>query len=430
MSVACSNNASSNHGPAESAGAGGTTADAAVVADATTPTDAGSSFICGSPGADWRRCAANPIVLGWQSTAFSPGKYVWTRADPTLLYDSDASLWKAWWSSAVAASCLDMVDEANREIDTMYAESTDGLHWTVQDQPALRSHSGPGAWDDTTVETPSVAIVPNAPPDKRFVLLYAGGNSALMTVAGQIGWQIGLAFSSDGKSFTRLPAKQSPYAAATTPFATIDGLVLLARDVFPGFPGVVSGIVADPSVLWDGAEWHLWFSSLGVDAGGGPVLNGSRIAYGISHATSSDLIHWTPQADNPVIMGGGQPTVVRDDASGRLDMWYGADTDQDKVGIPSALFPTRGFFHAQSSDGLAWSTQASRDFDWDPTLGYESLGLINGAAVVRTGAELRLYYGAWGTANVPSGSCAFVNGDAGVVPVPGVFTLNVATKVP
>jgi hypothetical protein len=390
---------------------------------------------CGEPGGAWQRCAGNPVVRGWRDGP-GPGQHLWTMADPTVLYDQEEGRWKAWWSSVVAESCADVGVLDRRAIEIFYAESEDGLAWALQAEPALASKRDPDNWDDTTSETPAVLKVPDAPPDRRYVLVYGGGNDRQLMVDGNTGWQLGIAFSADGRHFTRLPAADSPYAGQPTPFTKIDGLLLLGQDLFTGFDGtapVAGGAAADPELVRVGDTYHLWAGALGVDAAGAPVVNASytRLAYGIVHATSTDLLHWTvTPGENPVLMGAGQATVVRDEAAGQLHLWYSLDQGSDLEGIPSALFPTRGFFHATSAevDGAAWATDPVREFTWDPGLATEALGLINGPEVVRSGDEYRLYFGAWGTAGVPAGSCAYVWQGGALTAVDGVFGLGLATR--
>lgn len=381
--------------------------------DASNPIDASSdargdatvSTLCGvSPGAAWSRCSVNPLVEGTRP-AVEAGRTEWTQADPTVLFDPSDQLWKAWWSTVTYTDCSQVLSE--REIHIKYADSTDGLSWRIQAEPVLRSHRTATDWDFSTVETPAVIRLPDAPPERRFAMIYAGGNDATLRVLGQTGWQLGVAFSSDGKHFTRISAAESPYAGRTTPFANIEGLALLASDAFPDVAGVDRGIVADPEVVAYGGAYHVYFSSVAVDAGGAYVPD----TYGISHATSTDLIHWTAAPNNPIssLYGGGQPAILVEGS--QLTMYFGQDSDADRATIPSAVFSTLGFWRATSSDGTTWTraNPAARDFTWRSTDPAESLGLLNGAAIARGPDDfVRLYYAAWGTQRLPPDSCVFV----------------------
>ena len=55
------------------------------------------------------------------------------------------------------------------------------------------------------------------------------------------------------------------------------------------------------------------------------------LGYGISHATSTDGIHFTPQPNNPQLSGAAQPSVVKDPTSGVWELFYVSDTDQEKA---------------------------------------------------------------------------------------------------
>jgi hypothetical protein len=405
-------------------GAGGSSLDDARNPD--TPEDASDiATHCGvTAGATLQRCEVNPLVVGTRPAV--DGRLEWTQADPTVLYDADAKLWKAWWSTVVYAQC-DQIP-IDREIHIKYAESDDGIEWRIQPEPALRSHRDPGDWDYSTAETPTVMQVPGASPERRFALVYAGGNDVALKILGQTGWQLGVAFSPDGKQFTRISSTESPYSGKPTPFARIEGLALLASDVFPGVANVDRGIVADPELLYRGGLYHLYFSSVAVDTNGAYIPD----TFGISHATSSDLVHWTAQPGNPLIIGGGQPAILEE--SGGLTMYFGQDTDADKATVPNALFPTLGFWRATSSDGVSWTrASGTRDLAWLATDTREDIGLLPGAAVVRdTDGLVRLFYSAFGTRTPPAGACAYVY-DRSVMPpqietVPGAHHLLLAIR--
>jgi len=401
--------------------------DAGGGPDAGSPTDAGP---CGPLTDTLQRCAVDPLVHGWYAL---PGiGQGWTAADPKVLFDASAGLWKAWWSTVETNVCDLTLETTDNEIDIMYAESPDGLTWTMQLTPAFRSHYASGAWDYSTVETPTVIQVPDAGASQRFALLYAGANNqktdagfALPRVAGNPPWQLGLAYSADGKSFTRLPAAQSPYFGRPTPFGSLDGLVLYVADALPAFPQAVYGGLADPDIIQVGSTYHLFFSSAGTDALGHVIVDGGAIAYGIGHATSTDLIHWTADPGNPLLVGGGQPSVVLADGGTSLQMYFSRDSASDLVGIPSGVFQTRGFYRATSTDASQWQVDATREWVWDGTSLPEDLGLLRGASAVVHAGELRLYYGAWTDQNVPPGSCLILaSGAVG----PGVQVLNLARK--
>jgi hypothetical protein len=393
------------------------------------PSDGARPFVCGPPQTSFARCAQNPLLRAWTATG---QEHEWTRADPSVLFDEADQKYKMWFSTLVVDACDSVTDDMKTRVRIKYAESVDGLRWEVQSEPALDVGPDPADWDHHTVETPSVIEVAGAPPERRFALLYSGANGSLPKIEGGVDtWQIGAAFSPDGRHFTRDAASASPYfGKAGTPFADSHkaGLVLYVSTAFPDAPEVVYGSVADPEVVFDGTKFHLWFSSAGAapaDGGAYRVVSRSGVPlYGISHATSDDLTHWVAEAGNPRIVGGGQPAVVRESAGFR--MLYSRDDASDLVGIPSATFPTRGFFEATSADGLDWKSSASRVFAWQPREPLEDLGLMNGPALLAREGELLLFYSSWTSKDVPAGSCILTN--RGRSTAPGVAVLNLATR--
>lgn len=390
--------------------------------------DAGT-FVCGPPQTSLARCAQNPLLRGW--TVAGP-EHEWTRADPSVLFDEADQKYKMWFSTLVVDACANVTDGTKTRVLIKYAESADGLRWDVQSEPALDVGPDPADWDHHTVETPSVIKVESAPPERRFALLYSGANDSLPKIEDGVGtWQIGAAFSPDGRHFTRDAASASPYFGKTgTPFADARkaGLVLYVSTAFPDAPEVVYGSVADPEVAFEGTKFHLWFSSAGeapADGGAYRLVRRNGVPlYGISHATSDDLTHWVAEAGNPRIVGGGQPSVLREGAGFR--MLYSKDDPSDLAGIPSATFPTRGFWEATSTNGLDWKSSGARVFEWDETEPLEDLGLMNGPALLARGGELLLFYASWTSRDVPAGSCILTDG--GRSNAPGVAVLNLATR--
>lgn len=397
---------SSDTTPSSGASTAGTTED--VTTGGCDPTPA--------PAPPFPRFADGQLLLqGWEP--LPNDQHAWTHADPDLLYDADEGLWKMWFSSVRATTCDEGL--ADDPIAIYYAESADGLAWTVAPEPALDVGAA-DAWDRDLVETPSVLQLPCAPAERRFALVYAGGRRDGDLIFGQPAWQLGLAFSADGRSFTRLPAADSPYADAGQPH-DVAGMVLRAEDCYPTLPGVEKGVAADPDLVLRDGVVHLFFGGIGMAAD----LVTPLTPIAISHATSTDLITWTP-SNNPVHVfeGGtaGQPTAYVDD-QGLFHLWFSQDTQAELEMIPSLVFPTAGFFAATSSDGEVFTVSPTRVFSWDPQRPGEDLGLLAGPAVVRAGAADVLLYGSFSTLDPPPGSCA-LHRTMGVIP--GVHRLNLA----
>ena len=59
-----------------------------------------------------------------------------------------------------------------------HASSPDLAAWTVDDAPALQASADAMAWDHVNTETPTVVYVPDAPADRRYLMLYSGAAGA------------------------------------------------------------------------------------------------------------------------------------------------------------------------------------------------------------------------------------------------------------
>lgn len=364
--------------------------------------DATSPDPCGTFGEDFTRCEANPLYTA--GNAQSDGRLELFIADPSVMYDEDEQLWKAWWQSPLESDYL----APNPKTAVLYAESADGLSWTVQDTPAMTAGADPGDWDFDRMETPSVVKVPSNPPERRYVMYYTGGNfeAVASPFPGYPWYQIGVAFSADGRSFERLPASESPYAGSPTPFEKIDGLVWYGSDAFPNMANLHDGLVADPEVVIVDGVWHLFASSFAVDQDYSPI------AFGISHATSNDGIHWVSGPDNPV-MGGQQPSVIWDGS--RFEVFYNGESDAEKAKLPSAFNVIGHISHGYSTDGTAGETFITSDpshvFSWDESFSYERYAWLTGADVVLREDGYWLFYTGFSDLNPPENFLIGANSD-------------------
>jgi hypothetical protein len=389
-------------------------ADSSADASIDAPTDAAVDGApeaavdpCGPPTTSWSRCSANPLAKAGAQQ--SDGRYELSIGDPDVQFDTSDNLWRAWWSTALDISYTG----PNSQLGIKYAQSTDGFAWTVQPTLTIESNLGTTDWDTLKLETPSVLILPNNPPDQRYLLFYSGAGITKTISGTSIPWyQIGLAYSSDGTSFARLPAAQSPYATASTPYGNVAGLVLLGRDAFPGMTGVADGSVADPEIVYDGTTLHLFFSSLAVDATDAPL------AFGIGHATSTDGIHWTSQSNNPItaLNGGKGPSVVSS-ASGGWEIFFQRDTAAGLAMVPSTFNGQLGIWRATSPDLTTFTVDdTARDLTWDGSLLPEEYGWIavgdmasvqsgaSGATTPLANGEHRYYYPAFSGLSPPAPS--------------------------
>jgi hypothetical protein len=395
------------------------------------------AFPCGvAIDSSWHRCAGNPLYRAGRPTP--DGKLELSIGDPDVMFDADERKWKAWWSTGVAARFSDP-----NKLGIMYAESPDGVSWTVQATPALAGATDSAAWDFSKTETPSVVKVPANPPDRRYVMFYAGGNDVDYPAAGATNftwYQIGVAFSADGKTFTRMPASESPYAnTPTTGFRKIDGLVLLGRDVFGTLAELGNGLVADPEVIFDGIGYQLFFSSLASKADRSQFLD-----FGISRARINSMN--TPRLSfespnlNPVLRGGSQPSIIHTETSYELYAVY--DSPDDSALMPSTFNAYYGIWKHTSSDLNSWSAKASsHDFSMANAPAQERYGMIKAGDMTYADGIHRYYYPTFRSDNVPADFyCPVRKGSVMPIPagsitafpdvdlVPSVISLEVAAR--
>ena len=367
--------------------------------------------------AGWARQAGNPLIapkLTATTQDFGP-------ADPTVLFDAEDNTWKAWFSSTLKDR-----SSGSEMMVIKYSESPDGVAWS-EPRVAFQVSGDSTAWDYTNTETPTVIKNPDstAPSGQKFMMWYAGANKTLAASQSRPAtfpyYQIGLAFSADGRSF----ARYSP-GLNNKP-----GLVLEANaDLFgTGLPDIFGdGLVADPEVIYRNKLYHMWFSSYAETAARTPL------AFGIAYATSSDGITWSASQANPLstlaksgeVAAGQQPSVLFNPAANRYEMWFSNDTDAEKKTIPCSFNTVNGFWRALSSDGVTWTPDYSkRDLTYDPQYAYESLGFLTGVNVVLDNGIYRAYYSAWGTEQIPDDRVYLCPDQQGGL-IPAVLTLNYA----
>ncbi len=388
--------------------------DDATVAPDATPITPDAPLTCqpqSAIGTFYRREPKPRFIAG---RMFTDGKLDTAIADPDLRWDG--SLWHLYYQSPHG----DTFDPPGPMI-IRHATSADLATWTFDEAPAFSAASDAGAWDATHAETPTVIYNPDAPADRRYLLLYSGASG---TFPGYMfpAYSIGAAFSSDGITFTRVPAAESPHGQ--------DGLVLTGADVYPAEGGA---IVADPEVALLDGTYHLWFSSFACTGTDCTTV----AAYGVGHATSTDGVHWSPEAapitsllraSGDRTSGGAQPSVIYDDLHCRWEMWLTSDGPGETDGQPVRFNNMAGVWHATSTNGTSWSInyQQTRDLVWDETSAGEHLGLLTGAEVAAKNNGRYLVYVGFDDENVPADSYLPDNSTAGFSP--GVMTLNLATR--
>jgi hypothetical protein len=381
----------------------------------------GGGDSAGTLPAGWLRQSENPIIVPTKVAATLDFGF----ADPSVMFDATDNKWKVWFSSTIQVSNI-------KTITLRYAESSDGVLWSSP-ITVFQVASDPAAWDYTHVETPAVIKNPDpAATDKKFMLWYAGANTTLNAglnrTLNQPYYQIGLAYSADGKSFTR-------YSPGLT---NKPGLVLVANaGIFGSLPPgsiFTDGTVADPAVLYKDNTFHMWFSSW---ATGTIDTNPSDLAFGVSHLTSTDGITWNNTHPNPLnslfkageVAGGRDPSVLFNPTTQQFDMWFSNDTKLVEDSIPCHFNTVKGFWHATSSDAVNWIPQYSQyDLEYNPIYRYEQYGFLRGIDVILVGGRFRAFYSAFGSEANPDTSiyqCPALNGTL----FPAVLTLNRATYI-
>ena len=396
---------------------GATPTDAALIDQAMVDTPGMECVNQGAIG-QFNRRAGNPRVL--PGTSFLDGKLDIHIADPDVRWDAAASRWEAYWAAGHGTSytASDVVPVIRR------ATSPDRMTWTIDDAPVFAAPADPTAWDHINTETPTVVYNPNAPADRRYLLMYSGANG-MFPGYGFADYAIGAAFSADGKTFTRVPANESPHGQA--------GLVLQASQIHPAGS---DGIVADPELVLVGNTYHLFFSSFTCHGASCATID----TYGVAHATSTDGVNWTIEAapirsllrTSALTSGGAQPSVIYDAVHCRWEMWLKSDADADVAGQPVAFNNMAGVYKAESMDGLTWSVNYlfNRDFAWMQVEPGEGLGLLTGVDVAMNGNGRLMLYVGFDDQNVPNGFALPLRSPPAAPnsTTPGVFTLNVATR--
>jgi len=145
------------------------------------------------------------------------------------------------------------------------------------------------------------------------------------------------------------------------------------------------GSRGDPSVLFDGTVYHMWFAGCDV----------SISSCGFGHATSIDGVEWTMDSNNPVLSSFGEPgdwdetiwnhpAVVYDGS--QFHMWYGG---QDADGT------VRGGY-ATSPDGSTWTKYVGNPvLEVGPPGSWDARQTMPGAAII-DGETFKLWYSGWG----------------------------------
>jgi Tol biopolymer transport system component len=215
-------------------------------------------YATSTDGINWTKHSGNPVIS--PSEAWEGSQLVLPEV---IKHDG---IYKMWYQNVGTP----------RHIG--YATSSDGISWTKHSGNPVINAGASGEWDDDQIG-PGTVIVDNG----VYKMWYSGFDGS------QLG--IGYATSTDGINWTKNSGN-------------------------PLFSTLVSWL---PSVLKQGASYHMWYSY--TPSGG----NDS-----IGYATSNDGLQWTDWTGNPVLAKGSSgswdatgiqaPTVILDGST--FKMWY------------------------------------------------------------------------------------------------------------
>ena len=281
----------------------------------------------------WQKYAGNPVLRGSITYGIS-GDFDETEALRPFMLEEKAGF-RMWYVGV----------RGSMSVGESY--SPDGVHWYVlRGNPEL-SPGPPGSFDAAGIM--NVSVLRDATGYKMYYYSRANGAN-----------RIGMAYSSDGYSWTKNPG--NPVLDVGTAGSWDD-----------------AGVWA-PNVMFEYNTYKMWYS--GYD---GTYLS-------IGYAYSGDGVHWVKYGNNPVVRHGppgsfdshsaGEASVVN--SQGRYHMVYTSyDGSRNKIG------------YAVSSDGARWTK-----FSGNPVLvpgpaSWDGTGVGASAIIFRDNQFIMLYSG-WG----------------------------------
>lgn len=243
--------------------------------------------------------------------------------------------------------------------------------WLTQSQAWKRDSDGPvvslgegGSFDDTHIFAPAVAL-----EDGRYQLWYCGSTGR---VADRV-FHLGLATSSDGRSFTRHEANPV--------YSFGDGKHSILTPTLLRNP--------DGSTLRENGKLRMWFSSTWFSGGSG--------LHTLHETTGTDGVSWSkPSA--ALLEGIYAPTVMKEGR--RYHVWY-----TDVSGDPWIIR------HASSWDGSRWEVTAQPCLVIDQA--WEKSRLFY-PAVVKIDGVFCMWYGSYWGARASTTALGFAASTDGV----------------
>ena len=365
------------------------------------------------------RRPGNPRIAAGRT--FFDAKLDTSISDPDVRFDATAGRYELYYGAEHATTFSDV--DKPRVI--RHASSVDRVTWTIDDAPVFAASPDLAAWDHVRVDAPTVAFNPDAPAERRYLLLYAGASRTFPHPGYSFpDYSIGGAFSADGKNFVRVAAADSPHGQA--------GLVITGAQTYPAAGGA---IVGDPDVAYVAGVYHVFVSSFACDG----ANCAHPVGLGVAHASSADGITWTVleapvrsllRTSSDATTGGQQPSVVYDAEHCRWELWQTSDLANENDNQPVELDNMVGVWRAESTDGQQWSIfyAGQRELAWNqaaPAPG-EKLGLRSGVDVAQNSTGRLMLYGGFDDQNVPPGFS--LPDRTALGSRAGVMTLNIATR--
>lgn len=237
----------------------------------------------------WTKLAKNPVVPVWSGNVDDPSNYRYAYA-PAVLVDPSAVTtdpgYKMWFASAAFGA---------NTFNLSHAVSPNGIDWFFYTKNPVLTVGPSGSFDSRWVIDPCVIRVNN-----EFRLYYTGNNGTIT--------QAGLATSRDGIHWTKYSGN---------PILTV-------------VPGTWESIGANaPRVYYEGTSYRM------IYAGNNGIVQ-------CGYATSTDGIHWTRYAANPVMRadpGTWDQAGVQANAivvcDGRIFLFYNATAGPMGFAVPT-----------------------------------------------------------------------------------------------
>lgn len=258
------------------------------------------------PSGQYEKYSGNPLVEFSQNIN-----------DPSVLLDGGTfHLWFSCNDGKVAQVC--------------YATSLDGINWAPRpDEPVLRV-GGKDSWDEGETETPTVLK-----DGQIYKMWYTGHDlpKGSATAFEDIQINIGYATSPDGIHWTRLPAARSPYGKEGLVL-----MANPAQEGEMGTGP--RGAITDSAVVKVGNEYHMWYSGFGTNMiaiSHATSPDGIHWTRDPANPVLKPSQPWEMSKEKTEEGTVAQPTVLWDGSM--FEMWYGsfADIGEEYTAISHAV---------------------------------------------------------------------------------------------